>query len=161
MEEFNLKSIGKLKPHPDIPDEWLISEPILIPFFGGEQLNFIFNGYEGDETFFSDADEAVSNFLAKDKNYRLEISPSIFENYMEFVDDVGEDEDIPNIGSYEDIWQYIYPQEIYVIRQHIGEKDIYVQIHCECEWEVEHGLQLVFRKGKSLTRVSEIDGHIE
>ena len=31
---------------------------------------------------------------------------------------------------------------------------------CECEWEQEHGLQLVFRQGKKLTRVSDQDGHL-
>ncbi|MFC7668884.1 DUF6985 domain-containing protein [Hymenobacter humi] len=30
----------------------------------------------------------------------------------------------------------------------------------ECEWEVEHGLQLVFRQGRMLTRVSQYDGHL-
>lgn len=161
MEEFNLKSIGKLKPHPDIPEEWLISEPISIPFFDGEKINFIFDGYQDDEAFFSDVDEAIFNFLAKNKNDRLEVSPLIFENYTEFVDDVGEDKDIPTIENEKDIWQFVYPQEIYVSRYHTGDKNIYLQIHCGCEWEIEHGLQLIFKKGKKLTRVSEIDGHIE
>lgn len=28
----------------------------------------------------------------------------------------------------------------------------------DCEWEEEHGLALVFRKGMRLTRVSQYDG---
>lgn len=31
---------------------------------------------------------------------------------------------------------------------------------CGCEWEEEHGLQLVFKEGKKLTRISGYDGHI-
>lgn len=34
-------------------------------------------------------------------------------------------------------------------------------ISCECEWENEHGLQLIFKDGKSLTRVSSVDGSCE
>ena len=30
----------------------------------------------------------------------------------------------------------------------------------DCDWEPEHGLQLVFRKGQSLSRVSDDDGHL-
>lgn len=34
------------------------------------------------------------------------------------------------------------------------------QAFCECDWEEEHGLQLVFRQGKKLTRISDQDGHL-
>ena len=36
---------------------------------------------------------------------------------------------------------------------------LYVIVFCECSWEEEHGLQLVFKDGKKLTRASGIDGH--
>ena len=39
-------------------------------------------------------------------------------------------------------------------------EDIYINVTCECEWEKEHGLQIVFRQGKQLTRISEQDGHL-
>jgi hypothetical protein len=54
----------------------------------------------------------------------------------------------------------VHPSEIYVTRRPKNDQDIYIQIACECDWEEEHGLQLVFRQGKKLTRVSSQDGHI-
>jgi rRNA processing protein Gar1 len=30
----------------------------------------------------------------------------------------------------------------------------------ECEWEPEHGLQIVLRNGEEVTRVSDVDGSI-
>ena len=45
-------------------------------------------------------------------------------------------------------------------RRAYQEQDIYVQVACECDWEQEHGLQLVFRQGKKLTRISDNDGHL-
>lgn len=37
---------------------------------------------------------------------------------------------------------------------------MYVAVDCRCDWEEEHGLQLVFRQGRMLTRVSDQDGHL-
>ena len=160
MEKIKLNSVGELKPHPAFPDECLISEPTPIPFFEGEKIKFIFDGYEDDANFFSDVDKAVSNFLDKDRNEKLEISPLIFENYREIFEEFGEEENIPKVEDAKDIWDLVYPQEIYVSRRDRRDKDIYIQIHCECEWESEHGLQIVFRRGEKVTRVSDIDGHL-
>lgn len=35
-----------------------------------------------------------------------------------------------------------------------------LSIECECAWEPEHGLQLVFASGERLSRVSPYDGHL-
>ena len=35
-----------------------------------------------------------------------------------------------------------------------------ISISAECDWEVEHGLQMVFRGGGRLSRVSDQDGHL-
>lgn len=142
-----------------MPDDCLISEPISIPFFDNKKLNFIFDGYENDETFFFEADKAVSNFLEINDSEKLKISHLVFKNYTEFIEAVGDDEDLPKIENEREVWQFIYPVEIIVTRRHRRDKDIYLQIHCNCEWEIEHGLQIVFRQGKKITRVSDVDGH--
>ena len=160
MDKVKLNSIGELKAHPHIPNEWLISEPIPIPFFDGKKLNFVFDGYENDENFFSEADNAISNFLEKNDSERMKISHLVFKNYTDFIDSVGNDEDLPKIENEKDIWNFVYPQEIYVSRRHRRDNDIYIEILCECEWEIEHGLQIVFRRGEKVTRVSQIDGHL-
>ncbi len=37
---------------------------------------------------------------------------------------------------------------------------IYIQIAAECDWEEEHGLQIIYKNGNQLSRVSEQDGHL-
>ena len=64
------------------------------------------------------------------------------------------------MSTEKEIWKFVHPQEIYVTRRSYNDCDIYVQITCECDWEQEHGLQLVFRQGRKLTRVSEQGGHL-
>ena len=37
---------------------------------------------------------------------------------------------------------------------------IYVVVGANCNWEFEHGLQIVYRPGSELVRLSQIDGHL-
>lgn len=37
---------------------------------------------------------------------------------------------------------------------------VYVQIAAECDWEPEHGLQIIYRRGVEFCRVSDQDGHL-
>lgn len=41
-----------------------------------------------------------------------------------------------------------------------GQLGLHVVLGCECAWEPEHGLQLVFRDGRRLTRISQFDGDL-
>ena len=80
-----------------------------------------------------------------------------FLNAVEFDE---ADQPLWNIKDENEIWNFIYPQTIFVTRRHRHDENIYINVTCECEWEQEHGLQLVFRQGKILTRISAQDGHI-
>jgi hypothetical protein len=121
VKEFELKSIGKLKPHPDIPDEWLISQPIAVPFFGNEKFEFILDGDLGtDERFLLEADEAIENFLRFNEDVKTSLSNYIYQNYQA-VQEYYEHEPsaVPTLelNNQNDIWNYVYPLEIYVSRR--------------------------------------------
>jgi len=38
---------------------------------------------------------------------------------------------------------------------------VYFSIEGNCDWEEEHGLQLVFRDGTEVTKVGQYDGHLK
>jgi len=146
-------------------DDWWESQPIEIIFFDNKKLKITFIDLvpESDQNFIKEADIALKSFLEKKMNDRLELSELAYQNCMEFLNAVGYDEaDKPlwDIKDKSEIWNFIYPQGIYVTRRHRRDEDIYISLTCECEWEEEHGLQLVFRQGKKLTRISDQDGHI-
>jgi hypothetical protein len=158
------KKIGKLTQHDTFPD-WWESKEIKIPFFDKKPLKIIFTDFvpERDLEFIKEADQALSNFLKLDASDRHAVSALAHKNCMDFLAEVGYDEvdeALHQIKDDHEIWQYIYPTKIYVQRRYYNDKDIYVQVACECEWEQEHGLQLVFRQGKKLTRISDQDGHL-
>jgi hypothetical protein len=164
MKEIESKIIGKLIQNEEF-DDWWESDPIQIPFLENKELKITFMDFvpENDKVFVIEADNALKNFLSKKQEERFELSELVHKNAMDFLNAVGYDEmdkSLWEIKNKNEIWKYVYPQEIHITRRHRRDEDVYLNITCECEWEQEHGLQLVFRKGKQLTRISDQDGHI-
>ena len=164
MKNINSKIIGKLTQDEQLDTFW-VSQAQAIPFFEGIKLpvTYISNASETIEVFIEDADKAIQNFLQFVTNDRLNITEYAYENCKEFVEAVNEDwlnKLLEQLVDKKSIWNHIEPTQIYVERRYYHDKDVYVSIACECEWEQEHGLQFVFRQGKKLTRVSTQDGHL-
>lgn len=164
MKEIESKVIGKLIQNQEF-DDWWESGFIQIPILDNKELKITFMDFvpEDDEEFIVEADKALEKFLSKKQEEKWELSELVHKNCMEFLEAVGYDEMdklLWDIKNKNEIWKYVYPHEIYVTRRHRRDEDIYINVTCECEWEQEHGLQLVFRKGKQLTRISSQDGHI-
>ena len=163
-KEITSKIIGQLKQEEMFLDWWK-SSVIEIPFFDNEKLTITFMDFEPehDKAFVEEADQALLNFFNLTSADRNSISDLAHKNCFDFLEAVGFDEaDKPlrQIKVHHEIWNFIHPTEIYVTRRPYKDQDIYVQIACECDWEQEHGLQLVFRQGRQLTRISEQDGHL-
>jgi hypothetical protein len=96
-------------------------------------------------------------------NERLGISDLVYKNFKTIISEVDYpywSDTLRQTKEATEIWKFVQPTGITVSRRPYGEQDIFIDISCECEWEEEHGLQLVFRQGKKLTRVSQIDGHL-
>ncbi len=156
--------IGQLNQDKNFPD-WWISKEIEIPFFDNEKLIITFMDFDPsqDETFIEEADQALTNYFKLNIEDRKSISTLVQKNCNDFLDAIEFDEDDDHLRQLNDkneIWKFVYPTEIFVTRRNRRDKDIYVSIDCDCEWEQEHGLQLVFRQGKKLTRISTRDGHL-
>jgi hypothetical protein len=153
----NISELGPLHRDSGIP-AWLISEPVSVPYFDGKQLTFTLDGLT--ETDADDVQSAVAAFLALDSGARLAASQYVFQNYRRMADAVGDDEVECHVATAEDVWTHVHPSEIFVSRRHRRDRLIYIQITAECDWEREHGLQIVYRRGNELSRVSDQDGHL-
>jgi len=162
-EDLFFSPLGFLKPHFHFP-EWLVSEAIKISYFGGVPLEFVFDDelVPGTDDFVQKK-KAVDNFLALPFADAISDSPFIFENYKyvreRFLEIGWEPEEI-RLERPEDIWTAVHPNSVVVSRRPRRDEDVYISVECNCDWEIEHGLQLVFRQGKVLTRVSSYDGHL-
>ena len=153
-----LYPLGELKRDPDI-EEWLVSGEIPIPYLDGQLLQFIIEGIEDDKAP-KDFENAIRNFLSLSVGDRQEATPYVYQNYRQFVEAVGEDEFDFTVDSVSKVWEHVQITGIHVSRRPYAEKDVYIQIIGECDWEKEHGLQVILRRGNVLARVSDQDGHL-
>lgn len=155
---MRIEPLGELSPDDRIP-EWLVSQKVDVPYFPGAKLRFVLEGLEDDDA----PDEfasAVRRFLALTVRERDHAAPHIFTNYREMCEAIGADEVGVDVAQPADVWNHVSPDEIFVKRRHSGDRKVYVQITAECAWEREHGLQIVYREGFELKRVSDQDGHL-
>jgi hypothetical protein len=154
---MNITRLGTLKPHSRIMS-WLVSKPVGVPYFDGQLLTFTLDGLTDADT--ADVESAVEAFLGLSSDARLAASRYVFQNYRRMADAVGEDEIDCHIKNLADVWAHVHPTEIFVSRRNRRDRLIYIQITAECDWEREHGLQIIYRRGSELSRVSDQDGHL-
>lgn len=139
----------------------LVSAPIPVPVFGNAALPFAVDGY-ADDPAPEDFHAAIRTFLALDRTVLEDASPAVFEYYRDMADEFGDDlDDFPAIASPGEVWNHVQfdRHEVSVQRDDDGEP-VYVSVECECAWEPEHGLQIVFRDGARITKVGPYDGHL-
>lgn len=163
-QTISLNSIGKIKQNKRFED-WWESSSIEIPFLNNKKLSFTFLEFipTSDPLFISDSEKALTHFLQMGDKDRDQVTDTIYNHLIEFLQTVKADKKTDKFRSIQDkneIWNYVKPQEIYVSRRPTQDKDIYLQVACSCDWDKKDGLQLVFRQGKKLTRISTQDGHL-
>ena len=104
-----------------------------------------------------EADKVLSKFLGLDKKTRLKDSQLVHRYYRQTLEN-GYCDDL-KIESITDIWNFVIPNEIIIDWEDEGR--FFLCVSCGCSCEEEHGLQLVFYNGGTLTRASGHDGHYE
>ncbi|MBN6101178.1 hypothetical protein JR064_03245 [Xanthomonas sp. CFBP 8703] len=65
----------------------------------------------------------------------------------------------PRIDDPAQVWQHVqFGSEAYASRYRDGR--IRISLECNCDWEQEHGLQLVFTHDGRICKVGPFDGHL-
>lgn len=133
--------------------DWWYSEPMAVPFWENREIPFVYVFEpDADTDFIRMADASVKNFLKLSNEDRLSLTPFLRNNRDAACGTTASDGD-------DAVWKAVTPPDlIQVQRRHCRDKDIYLQMGLDCEWEEENGVQLVFRRGQTLTRVSTQDG---
>lgn len=140
---------------------WYQSQPIAVPVLGGQMCRIIVEGYDDDPDP-EDFHAAIRNFLSADPRVLEEAEPHIFRYYQDcnLIWEPEDDEHIV-VDRPSDVWQHIQlGTEPTVTRRASGDKRVYVSLECECDWEPEHGLQIVFKEGLRVNKVGDYDGHL-
>jgi hypothetical protein len=112
---------------------------------------------EADELLALDEAAALQRFLALPPERSTEIIPHLWRYYQDVLQAIGP-EDMPEIAEPSSIWAHVQPRWASLNRDDDGL--VYVSIESECDWEIEHGLQLVLQNGDRWVRVSDYSGHL-
>ncbi|MEU4689597.1 hypothetical protein [Actinoplanes sp. NPDC023714] len=160
---MHIPGLGEVAPDAVFPELWLRSDPVPVPVLGGRPCRFIVEGYDGDRAP-EDFHAAVRTFLALDHAVLEAAIPHLWAYYRDITDDVlaaGDDDWYVEIAGPERVLDHIRLGDVPVVtRDHHADRHVYVSVECACDWEEEHGLQLVFRDGAEVTKVGPYDGHV-
>ena len=147
------KVVGQLKPL-GYDTDFFESDPYAIPYLDNKKLKIGFVEAK-HAPYLAEADKVLENFLNLNVEERIKDSQLVFNYYDETLK-FGYTEQL-DIKTVDEIWNFVYPSEIIINWDEKG--DFYLCVSCGCEWEEEHGLQLVFKDGLTLTRAHGHDGY--
>ncbi|GGX47951.1 DUF6985 domain-containing protein [Undibacterium squillarum] len=154
MMEFPL--LGTLSHDADY--DWLVSAPVAVPALDGLECEFLLEGYE-DDAHPEEFHEAVRRFLSAGPDMLRAAQQHIYYYYLDCAKLAkSEKRDCPEIQHAAQLWDHLeFGAEILVRRRSDAEQGVYLVLECDCDWNEEDGLQIVFREGNRVSRVSAFD----
>ena len=123
----------------DYDPDFFESKPFPIPYFDNKELKVGFVEAK-HQLYLNSADKVLENFIGLNSVNKIEDSDIVHHYYSETLKR-GYTTPL-DINATKDIWNFVTPTEIIIQWDEIG--DFYICVSCDCKWEEEHGLQLVF-----------------
>jgi hypothetical protein len=134
------------------------SKPVPVPMFGGKECRIVLEGYDEDERK-EDFQVAIANLLSGSPAVLREADEPLYRYYKDLEEWWLENGNDPIAPA--DVWQHVrLGGEPMVSRRPYGDKGIYISVECGCDWEEEHGLQLVLKNGLKINKLGGYDGHL-
>jgi hypothetical protein len=146
----------------EVDDDSYVSDPVTVRVLGDAECQFIVVGYDDDDAQ-DDFHTAIDTFLALDASALRAATPFVFAYYQDArarSAEVGADR-VVAIDRPDDVWDHVeFGWEVTVERDWSGDRQVCLSSESSCAWEREHGLQIVFRGGRTVTKVGPFDGHL-
>jgi len=136
-------------------EDWLVTGPRKVPALGG-RCRFLIDGHDPEVR---DALVACLDAFCRLEPADLEVaSAHVFAYYSDVAAEVGPEPGFPRIEDAAEVWGQVRLTAEPVV-QHDG-THWYVVLENECSWEPEHGLMIVLREGRQVTKVGQYGGHL-
>ena len=139
---------------------WYYSQPMPVPVLGGKVCRIVVEGYDEDPKK-DDFHTAIANFLSISPAALEESEDYVFQYFKQCREHGDRGDSEVSIAYPSLVWSHVrLGEEPMVSRRGHGDKGIYISLECGCEWEEEHGLQIVFKNGLKVNKVGPFDGHL-
>jgi hypothetical protein len=150
---------------PVVKDEefgWYTSGSRPVAALGGASVRIVLDGFEDDpdQTGYV---SVLSEFLGLEHSVLMPATDAVFDYYQDVMAAVVADEDwdwYVDISSPDLVWDHVTIGRDLCVRRHHVDRRVYLSIECECDWEPEHGLQIVIREGRVVSKVGPYNGHL-
>jgi len=177
---FELAAVGLFEPdysvyfgneHPRVSTDYHLSPVFSIPMFNDLQVRFAIWDSPLSDRGAQLAAEAINNFRAAGAEVRHDTARYVHQYYLSVRNQYDDadciDYGIPLDLTVDTVWDHVtFRNPPSVNPEPIGysnllHRDIaYIDFECECSWEPEHGLQMVFIHGQRIGKVGPYDGHL-
>ncbi|TLX16071.1 hypothetical protein [Rhizobium sp. MHM7A] len=133
-------------------------QKIQVQYFDGQSLELD----EDQASLPNEAQEALAAFLSLTNEQRLSEPSLVYQYYQDFrgVGDFADwlDEEMGVLTDDETIWAHV-SLDFLDVRQGVNGL-WYVVAAGDCDWDLEHGIMMVWLQGAALTRVGPDDGDL-
>ncbi len=134
---------------------------MIVPFLRDQACTFVFEESPDDP----EVRSALAALLDPKSTLLAEAEPWVIAYCKDILAHYPEDWERPAVKFDEpgDIWSHVqFGSDFVVSRRADGDDEdgIYFSLECNCDWEPEHGLQLVIGDGRTVRKVGAFDGHL-
>lgn len=155
---MNIPGLGQVVR--DEENDWYISRPITIAALNRQDCEFLVEAYdEADEPTKASYHQAIANFIDLSPLTLTNAESAIFAYYQDIAAyRRAEKQEVVQIDKATEVWKHIrFGSEALVCRRQNDTRTVYVSLECDCDWEPEHGLQIVFRNGAEISKLGPFD----
>jgi outer membrane biosynthesis protein TonB len=127
----------------------------------GHVFDILLSDDTGREGYEKAVDAALHNFREHLPSALHEAEGHVFLYYLDCKGSHAPgDAGYVEIASPKDVWNHIGFGPDATVQRRDKDGKIYVSLECSCDWEEEHGLQLVLEEGKRVVKVGPFNGHL-
>lgn len=128
---------------------------------GGKRCDFLSDRFGELDPRDEGIARAIRSFIALRPSALAEVEEHVFRYYLDCKAHLEPgDAGYVEIATAKDVWKHVdFGFEATVGRRKDDGK-VYISLECNCDWEPEHGLQLVFKEGCRVNKVGPFDGHV-
>ena len=155
MSDVSIPGVGHFA-FEQVWDEYT-SADVAVAGLNGLEGHFFMDGQVLEAAGLDKIGSVVTAFLSPHADFIGQATPYVFEQYRDYRMiglQEGWGETLPELSQPHEVWQLVnIGNEFQIVWDEASGGELYIKITCSCEWDVEDGLMLVFKNGRSLCTV--------